>query len=52
MWRLTDEAEIDVDHEAGYLTLHGAHRGLGDTIYRWNRGQAQDFLRHQSLSTT
>jgi len=52
MRRLTDAAGIDVDHEAGYLTLHGARRGLGDTIYRRDRGQAQDVLRHQSLSTT
>jgi integrase len=52
MRQLTDAAGIDVDHDAGYLTLHGARRGLGDTIYRRDRGQAQDVLRHQSLSTT
>jgi integrase len=50
MKRLTDEADIDVDGE--YLKLHGGRRGLGDLLYRIDRGHAQDILRHDDLSTT
>jgi integrase len=50
MRRLTEEADIDV--EEGYLQLHGGRRGLGDLLYRQDRGHAQDILRHDDLSTT
>jgi len=50
MRRLTMEAGIDV--EEGYLQLHGGRRGLGDLLYRQDRGHAQDILRHDDLSTT
>lgn len=50
MERLTNEADIDV--EEGYLQLHGGRRGLGDLLYRQDRGHAQDILRHNDLSTT
>ncbi|WP_276258979.1 tyrosine-type recombinase/integrase [Haloglomus litoreum] len=50
MKRLTDEADLDVDGE--YLKLHGGRRGLGDLLYRIDRGHAQDILRHDDLSTT
>ncbi|WP_255197767.1 tyrosine-type recombinase/integrase [Halorarius litoreus] len=50
MRRLTGEADIDV--EEGYLQLHGGRRGLGDLLYRQDRGHAQDILRHDDLSTT
>jgi integrase len=50
MQRLTEQAGIEV--EEGYLTLHGARRGLGDLLYRQDRGHAQDILRHNDLSTT
>jgi integrase len=50
MQRLTDAADIDV--EEGYLQLHGGRRGLGDLLYRQDRGHAQDILRHDDLSTT
>ncbi|WP_330633347.1 tyrosine-type recombinase/integrase [Halocatena halophila] len=48
--RLCERAEITIDGE--YLKLHGARRGLGDTIFRVDRGEAQDLLRHRSLQTT
>ena len=47
---LCEAADITIDGE--YLKLHGARRGIGDTIYRHDRGQAQDLLRHRSLETT
>jgi len=48
--RHTDQADIDV--EDGYLKLHGGRRGLGDLLYRRDRGHAQDILRHEDLATT
>ncbi|MFC6939125.1 hypothetical protein ACFQE8_03995 [Salinirubellus sp. GCM10025818] len=48
--RLTEKAGIEV--EEGYLKLHGARRGLGDLLYRIDRGHAQDILRHRDLATT
>lgn len=50
MQRLTEAADIDVEDE--YLKLHGGRRGLGDLLYREDRGHAQDILRHKDLSTT
>jgi len=50
--RLTDEAGIEVDDEAGYLQLHGARRGIIGDVYRRDRGDAQDLARHKDLSTT
>ena len=55
MKRFCEGAEIDVlapPEGPGYLQLHGARRGIGDTFYRMDRGTAQDLLRHQSLETT
>ena len=55
MKRLCEAANIDVltpPEGPGYLQLHGARRGIGDTFYRMDRGTAQDLLRHQSLETT
>lgn len=50
MQRLCDAADVDI--EGQYLQLHGARRGLGDELYREDRGLAQDMLRHKDLSTT
>jgi integrase len=50
MQTLCEQAGIDIDGE--YLKLHGARRGLGDTVFRADRGEAQDLLRHRSLQTT
>jgi integrase len=50
MQTLCEHAGIDIDGE--YLKLHGARRGLGDTVFRVDRGEAQDLLRHRSLQTT
>lgn len=50
MKRLTEKAGIKV--EEGYLKLHGGRRGLGNLLYRVNRGHAQDILRHKDLATT
>ena len=50
MQRLSDEADIEV--EEGHLQLYGGRRGLGDLLYRQDRGHAQDILRHDDLSTT
>jgi integrase len=47
---LCEQAGIEIDGE--YLKLHGARRGLGDTVFRADRGEAQDLLRHRSLQTT
>jgi integrase len=55
MKRLCEAAELDIPTSPeglGYLQLHGARRGIGDTFYRMDRGTAQDLLRHQSLETT
>ena len=55
MKRLCEAAGIDVPtppEGPGYLQLHGARRGIGDTFYRMDRGTVQDLLRHQSLETT
>ncbi len=32
--RLCEDGEIEVDGEKEYLTLHGARRGIGETLYR------------------
>lgn len=50
MKRLCNGSGITIDGD--YLKPHGARRGIGDEIYRKDRGLAQDFLRHRSLSTT
>lgn len=50
--RLTETAGIELPSGADYLMPHGARRGIGETVYREDRGQAQDLLRHQALSTT
>jgi integrase len=47
---LCKQTGIEIDGE--YLKLHGARRGLGDTVFRVDRGEAQDLLRHRSLQTT
>lgn len=47
---LCDEAGIDIDGE--YLKLHAARRGIGDVVFRKDRGAAQDLLRHRSQQTT
>lgn len=55
MKRLCVSAELDIPtppEGSGYLQLHGARRGIGDTFYRMDRGTAQDLMRHQSLETT
>ncbi|ELZ96575.1 tyrosine-type recombinase/integrase [Haloferax sulfurifontis] len=48
--RLCESAGVAIDGNA--LKPHGARRGLGDTLFRNDRGVAQDVLRHRSLSTT
>jgi integrase len=48
--RRCDEADVDVDGE--YLKPHGARRGIGATLYRQDRGEAQDHLRHQTQRVT
>lgn len=48
--RVADAADVDVDGEPPLP--HGARRGLGDELFRTDRGLAQDVLRHKSLSTT
>ncbi|WP_313696298.1 tyrosine-type recombinase/integrase [Halorarum halobium] len=50
--RLTDAAGIDLPDGASYLKPHGARRGIGEELYRVDRGLAQDLLRHEELSTT
>lgn len=50
--RLTSDAEIDLPSGADYLMPHGARRGIGEEVYRLDRGDAQDLLRHEDLSTT
>lgn len=48
--RVADEAGVDIDGKPPLP--HGARRGLGDELFRTDRGLAQDVLRHKSLSTT
>ncbi|SFR64888.1 tyrosine-type recombinase/integrase [Halogeometricum limi] len=48
--RVADAADVDVDGKPPLP--HGARRGLGDELFRSDRGLAQDVLRHKSLSTT
>lgn len=43
---------VGIDVEGEYLTLYGARRGLGDAVFRIDRGEAQDLLRPRSLQTT
>ena len=50
MQTLCEDADVEIDGE--YLKLHGARRGIGDEVFRKDRGLAQDLLRHKSLSTT
>jgi len=53
MKRLTAEAEIDVEGDKDYLTLHGARRGIGEMLYRKRDAEyAQRALRHQDPKTT
>lgn len=47
---LCEQASIDI--KGKYLTLHGAQRGLGNAVFRVDRGEAQDLFRHRSLQTT
>ncbi len=51
--RLSDEADVPELDEDEYLTLHGARRGVGETLYR-ERGavEAQRTLRHADPKTT
>jgi integrase len=48
--RIAEDAGVDVDGEKP--KLHGARRGLGDALFREDRGLASDILRHSSLSVT
>ncbi len=50
--RLSDEADVPGLDEDGYLTLHGARRGVGEKLYR-KRGAAaaQRTLRHADPQT-
>ncbi|QLG64157.1 tyrosine-type recombinase/integrase [Halorarum salinum] len=50
--RLTGGADVDPPDGADYLEPHGARRGIGEELYRIDRGLAQDLLRHEELSTT
>lgn len=50
--RLTEAAGVDLPGNADYLTPHGARRGIGEELYRVDRGLAQDLLRHEELTTT
>ena len=52
MHRVCEEAEIDLDGEHDYLTLHGGRRGAGDVLYREDPVLAQTALRHRSIETT
>lgn len=49
---LTQEAEIDVGEDAGYLQPHGARRGMIGEVFTRDRGEAQDLGRHTDMSTT
>jgi integrase len=48
--RLSKEAGALEDGEP--LSLHGARRGLGETLYRQSPVAAQEQLRHKSIETT
>jgi integrase len=48
--RVAEAAGVDVDGKPPLP--HGARRGLGDELYRKDRGLAQDVLRHRSLRVT
>lgn len=48
--RLSLEAGVLEDDEP--LSLHGARRGLGETLYRQSPVAAQEQLRHKSIETT
>lgn len=37
MQRLCEAAEVDVDE--GYLKLHGSRRGMGELLYKRDRGE-------------
>ncbi|MFC6734141.1 hypothetical protein [Haladaptatus sp. DYSN1] len=53
MKRLCETANLKVDGDSDYLTLHGARRGLGETLYREHGpATAQRALRHKSPETT
>ncbi|MFC6993928.1 tyrosine-type recombinase/integrase [Haladaptatus sp. GCM10025707] len=53
MKRLCAEANFEVAGDSEYLTLHGARRGLGETLYREHSpAAAQRALRHKSPETT
>jgi integrase len=48
--RVADEAGVSIDGKPPLP--HGARRGLGDELFRKDRGLAQDTLRHKSIQTT
>jgi integrase len=51
--RLTAKADIQLDGEKSYLTLHGARRGVGEQYYREaSPATAQRALRHANPRTT
>ncbi|WP_090311514.1 tyrosine-type recombinase/integrase [Natronorubrum texcoconense] len=51
--RLSDEADVPGLADGEYLTLHGARRGVGETLYREHGAQrAQRTLRHADPKTT
>ncbi len=51
--RLSDEADVPGLTDGEYLTLHGARRGVGETLYREHGAQrAQRTLRHADPKTT
>jgi len=51
--RLSDEVNVPDLDEDSYLTLHGARRGVGETLYReFGAQRAQRTLRHDDPKTT
>ena len=51
--RLCKDGDIEVDGDKGYLTLHGARRGVGEKLYREHgAAAAQRTLRHADPKTT
>lgn len=51
--RLSDEADVPGLEDGEYLTLHGARRGVGETLYReYGAQRAQRTLRHADPKTT